>query len=121
LGGGGLLDGVNDFIQSLQDGLTLAQAAFPANVRVNERAGPGGSRGFHLRIAAPSRNVNAPAELAFSRDEEQQQQEDDVEEGGREEVGEEQGSSRNSLQVGSFVQQQQDRQAKGWMEASCGV
>uniref|UniRef100_A0A915LFD4 Uncharacterized protein n=1 Tax=Meloidogyne javanica TaxID=6303 RepID=A0A915LFD4_MELJA len=71
---GGLLDGVTDFIQSLQDGLTLAQAAFPAKINM-ERSDGNGRKGFQLRIAVtnPPNTVDLrnrkETELAFSKDE----------------------------------------------------
>ncbi|KAF7637159.1 hypothetical protein Mgra_00003330 [Meloidogyne graminicola] len=74
-GNGGLLDGVNDFIQSLQDGLTLAQAAFPAKINMERNDRPG-RKEFQLRIAVThpppinTRNRKVEeTELAFSRDE----------------------------------------------------
>ena len=96
IGNGGLLDGVTDFIQSLQDGLTLAQAAFPAHVKFQERNGPNGAKGFHLKIAVPP-GGHGQNELAFSKDDEVTKEETDDAE------------ARNNLQIGSFVQQS-DRQ-----------
>uniref|UniRef100_A0A1I8BFR9 Helicase_C_4 domain-containing protein n=1 Tax=Meloidogyne hapla TaxID=6305 RepID=A0A1I8BFR9_MELHA len=100
-GSGGLLDGVTDFIQSLQDGLTLAQAAFPAKIDM-ERSEGMGRKGFQLRIAVthpPNTNTvdlrnrkSGETELAFSRDEASSNERDDK-----------RWDERNS--IGSFVQQ----------------
>ncbi|KAI1723372.1 dermatopontin domain-containing protein [Ditylenchus destructor] len=56
---GGLLRGVSDFLQNIQDGLTLAQAAFPTDKNNN----------FQLRIAIPPHtSTTSPPKVMFSSD-----------------------------------------------------
>uniref|UniRef100_A0A914LEJ9 Uncharacterized protein n=1 Tax=Meloidogyne incognita TaxID=6306 RepID=A0A914LEJ9_MELIC len=65
---------VLDYYDILQDGLTLAQAAFPAKINM-ERSDGNGRKGFQLRIAVtnPPNTVDLRSrketELAFSKDE----------------------------------------------------
>uniref|UniRef100_A0A914L257 Uncharacterized protein n=1 Tax=Meloidogyne incognita TaxID=6306 RepID=A0A914L257_MELIC len=65
---------VLDYYDILQDGLTLAQAAFPAKINM-ERSDGNGRKGFQLRIAVtnPPNTVDLrnrkETELAFSKDE----------------------------------------------------
>uniref|UniRef100_A0A915EGE1 Uncharacterized protein n=1 Tax=Ditylenchus dipsaci TaxID=166011 RepID=A0A915EGE1_9BILA len=57
---GGLLRGVSDFLQNIQDGLTLAQAAFPAD-----------NGNFQMKIAVtPPTPATTKTNLMFSNDDE---------------------------------------------------
>uniref|UniRef100_A0A914H3H5 Uncharacterized protein n=1 Tax=Globodera rostochiensis TaxID=31243 RepID=A0A914H3H5_GLORO len=88
VGGGNILSGVNDFLQSIQDGLTLAQVAFPGGAGKQPTGTTGKS--FHMRInvTPPTPKKRGQEELLFSRDEQRQHEEED-----------------ESMHIGSFVQQ----------------